>query len=72
MKNNSPGPLTYDAASSLDKMKLKKSFEFLIPKHKNKNFLDEAQRLAKELPGVGKYDFHLALDKVSRPMKKYR
>jgi hypothetical protein len=34
-------------------------------------FIDKILNKAKDLPGVGKYDPHLSIDKCSRPMKKF-
>ena len=41
----------------------------MIGKGKRKNFCDKIIDQTKFIPGVGKYDAHLSLDKVFRPMK---
>jgi hypothetical protein len=35
-------------------------------------YTESLEKSKKNIPGVGKYDQHLALDKVARPMKSHR
>jgi len=40
-----------------------------MAKEKKEGFCETMAKRKKNVPGVGRYDAHLALDKVSRPMK---
>ena len=70
-KNNSPSPATYRSGEALDKTAAfnKTGVNFKIAKQKKEGFCEAIARRKKIIPGVGRYDAHLALDKVSRPMK---
>ena len=70
-KNNSPSPATYRCAEALDKTTVfnKTGVNFKIAQQKKEGFCEVIARKKKTVPGVGRYDAHLALDKVSRPMK---
>jgi hypothetical protein len=43
-----------------------------IPKGKKVTVFDKVMNNSKKLPGVGKYESALALDKVYRPMKSMK
>jgi len=45
---------------------------YSIRKEKKELFVDAAARKSKGIPGVGRYDPHLALDKVARPVMRRR
>ena len=42
----------------------------MFAKNSKKTFADIIKVNAKKTPGVGKYDAHLSIDRVSRPMNK--
>jgi hypothetical protein len=72
-RNNSPSPVSYRVAESLEKNHLDKSNRYYsIGKEKKVLFTESHLEKKKVIPGVGKYENHLALDKVARPMKSYR
>tara|TARA_B100000780_G_C20948189_1_gene378232 strand:+ start:416 stop:691 length:276 start_codon:yes stop_codon:yes gene_type:complete len=73
-KNNSPSPVTYRKEEALEKTAVfnKTGVNFKISKEKKKTFADKIQERSKKTPGIGRYDPHLAIDKVSRPMKSGR
>jgi tRNA(Ile2) C34 agmatinyltransferase TiaS len=70
-RTNSPSPVSYKVGEAIDYRLNKKNTRYTIPKDKKKLFTDRIVEKSKMLPGVGKYDAHLSMDKTSRPMKKY-
>lgn len=40
---------------------------YTVAKGKKETYVETIQKKSKKFPGVGKYDSHVALDKVSRP-----
>jgi hypothetical protein len=74
-KNNSPGPVSYNTQDAyLNKTSMSPSGDrggrfYGISKKPKDSFFDDAIKEAKKKPGVGKYDPHIALDKISRPMR---
>ena len=73
-KNNSPSPVTYRKEEALERTAAfnKTGVNFKLNKEKKKTFGDKIAEQSKKTPGVGKYDPHLAIDKVARPMKSGR
>ena len=76
-KNNSPSPVSYRVAENFEKLSGQRSQDksgryFSLGKQKKILFSESLERQKKQIPGVGKYDTHLALDKVARPMKPHR
>mmetsp|Transcript_27069 Transcript_27069/g.23920 ORF Transcript_27069/g.23920 Transcript_27069/m.23920 type:complete len:137 (+) Transcript_27069:237-647(+) len=49
-----------------------KSPRTIVGKEKLRSVLDGIIRLKKKIPGVGQYDHHLCIDKISRPMRTSR
>lgn len=70
-RTNSPSPVSYKTAEAIEFTKNKRNSKYTIPKNKKTLFTDRITEKAKGIPGVGKYNAHLALDKTCRPMKKF-
>lgn len=72
-KNNSPSPHSYKTEKALDvTSKFHGNIQYKMGKEKKELFIDKTQKIAKIKPGVGKYNCHLALDKVYRPSTRSR
>ena len=77
-KNDSPSPTSYNYAKSLERSAgnaaMDKSGRFYkIGTSKKESFTEKIMAKSKKLPGVGQYNSHSSLDKVSRPyMKSYK
>ena len=73
-RDNSPSPVTYNKEAALEKTTAvdKGNRYYSLKKETKDSFVDIATRKSKNTPGVGKYDAHLALDKVFRPSMRKR
>ena len=76
-KEMTPSPTQYRTAEAFEKTCGQRSqnlaFKFhQISKTKKTSVTEKAILKAKQLPGVGQYQQHIALDKVARPMRKGR
>ena len=70
-KDSSPSPTSYDCASGVKKTdRFHSSILFKLGKEKKELYVEKACNSKKAIPGVGKYNSHLALDKVYRPTMK--
>ena len=70
-KDDSPSPHSYLTEDAKDCTLKRRNVEYTIAKEKKRLFTDRIMDKAKDLPGVGKYDAHLAKDRTCRPMKKF-
>ena len=70
-RNNSPSPTSYKSFESWNNTNTQynRPVTNKISKSEKRSFVDQALLKSKKVPGVGKYDAHIALDKVARPMK---
>ncbi len=70
-RTNAPSPVTYQFDQAMEKTSRfsKAGSSMLIGKDKKKNFCDIAMSRTKYVPGVGKYNPQVSIDKCSRPMK---
>jgi len=72
-RKNDPSPCSYNKDEALDKSSKfnKGGVYWKLNKAPKESFADKVIKKGKTSPGVGKYNYHLVLDKVARPMRKY-
>ena len=70
-RTNSPSPVSYKTGEAIEYTLGKQNTKYTIPKTKKVLFTDKIAEKAKKTPGVGKYNPGEAIDKTSRPMKKF-
>ena len=74
-KNDSPSPTGYkNVLGGFEKLSGSPSNDrggryYKIAKGERRTMFDQIIKNQKKLPGVGKYQSHVALDKVARPMR---
>jgi ribosomal protein S17E len=68
-KTNSPSPCSYNASEVMDKFGNKAGKHFKLNKEVRETFTAVIIKKTKKQPAPGQYQSHIALDKVSRPMK---
>jgi hypothetical protein len=76
-KNNSPSPTSYETSKAFEKLSGSPANDrggryYGISKSKKITFAEKNMVLSKKTPGVGKYESAVALDKISRPMVRYK